>query len=258
MKIDFGKTAGDYGQHRAGFPDELFSRLANFGHGISGQRVLDIGTGTGSLGRGFARVGCHVVGLDPARAMLAEARRLDRLEDLHSDYLTARSECAPLAESQFDIVSAGQCWHWFDRPRTAREVRRLLKPEGHLIIAHFDWLPLPGNVVEATERLIERFNPSWTMAGGVGMYPQWLVDLGTAGFTHLESFSFDVDAPYSQEAWRGRIRASAGVSASLSPEEVAEFDEELRRQLVERGEPDELAIPHRVFALIGQSPEEIS
>lgn len=258
MKIDFGKTAGDYGQHRAGFPDELFSRLANMGHGVPGQRVLDLGTGTGSLGRGFARAGCQVVGLDPARPLLTEARRLDRLEGLGSAYLAAHSEDVPLADAQFDIISAGQCWHWFDRPRTALELRRLLKPEGHVVIAHFDWLPLPGNVVEATERLIERFNPSWTMAGGVGMYPQWLLDLGTDGFTNLQSFTFDVHAPYTQEAWRGRIRASAGVSASLSPDKVAEFDEELRKLLIVRGEPEQMAIPHRVFVLIGQSPKETS
>lgn len=255
VKIDFGKTAADYGQHRDGFPDVLFRRLANLGHGVPGQRVLDIGTGTGTLGRGFARAGCQVVALDPARPMLTEARRLDRLENLNSEYLTAQSENVPLAETQFDIVSAGQCWHCFDRPRTALEVRRLLKPQGHVVIAHFDWLPLTGNVVEATDRLIERFNLSWTMAGGVGMYPQWLLDLGAAGFIKLEPFSFEVDVPYSQEAWRGRIRASAGVSASLSPAKVAEFDEDLRRLLIVRGEPERLAIPHRVFALIGQTPD---
>src|SRR5918996_1531463 len=32
---------------------------------------------------------------------------------------------------------------------------------------------------------------------------------------------FDLEVPYSHEAWRGRIRASAGVGASLSPEGVA-------------------------------------
>ena len=60
MNIDFGKTAADYGAHRAGFPDALYDRLAAFGVGESGQRLLDLGTGTGTLGRGFARAGCRV------------------------------------------------------------------------------------------------------------------------------------------------------------------------------------------------------
>ena len=54
MQIDFGKTAQDYGRYRAGFPSALFDRLATFDIGTTGQRVLDLGTGTGTLARGFA------------------------------------------------------------------------------------------------------------------------------------------------------------------------------------------------------------
>lgn len=255
MKIDFGETAADYARHRAGYPAGLFERLACFGLGVPEQRVLDLGTGTGALGRGFARAGCNVVGLDLSQALLDEARRLDGLEALASEYLSAQAECVPLEDHQFDIVSAGQCWHWFDRPQAALEARRLLKPAGHMVIAHFDWLPLPGNMVEATEHLIEAFNPAWCMGGGVGMYPQWLVDLDTAGFVGIESFSFDEDASYSHEAWRGRIRASVGVAASLSSDEVEQFDQALQQLLVDRDEPEVMAVPHRVFAVVAQTPK---
>ena len=54
MGVDFGKTADDYAAHRAGFPRALFDRLAAMGIGRSGQRLLDLGTGTGTLARGFA------------------------------------------------------------------------------------------------------------------------------------------------------------------------------------------------------------
>ena len=54
-----------------------------------------------------------------------------------------------MASSAADLVTAGQCWHWFDQPRAIAEVIRLLKPGGQLVIANFDWLPLAGNVVEA-------------------------------------------------------------------------------------------------------------
>ena len=57
MKVEFGRTARDYGRYRAGFPDLLFEELAARGVGLAGQRVLDLGTGTGSLARGFARRG---------------------------------------------------------------------------------------------------------------------------------------------------------------------------------------------------------
>lgn len=144
MDIDFGKTAHDYGRYRAGFPDELFTRLAAFGIGVAGQRLLDLGTGAGTLGRGFARRGCVVTGLDPSEPLLEQAKQLDR-------------------------------------------------------------------------------------------------EAGVSTYTH--------------EAWRGRIRASAGVAASLSPEKVTRFDAELEQLLRERFPTDPLAVHHRAFALVCQSPE---
>ena len=44
VQIDFGKTAKDYGAWRPGFPDALFDRLAAFGAGAPGQKLLDLGT----------------------------------------------------------------------------------------------------------------------------------------------------------------------------------------------------------------------
>jgi hypothetical protein len=53
--VDFGKTASDYLMHRAGFPDSVFVRLKEAGVGTKNENVVNLGTGTGSLGRGFAR-----------------------------------------------------------------------------------------------------------------------------------------------------------------------------------------------------------
>ncbi|MCK5362405.1 MAG: class I SAM-dependent methyltransferase [Gammaproteobacteria bacterium] len=255
MKIDFGRTAGDYGRHRAGFPDALFDRLGAFGLNGPGLRVVDLGTGTGSLARGFARRGAEVVGLDPSRDLMAEARRLDGEAGVRIAYVAGRAERTGLAGGDFDLVAAGQCWHWFDRPRAAAEARRLLAPGGRLAICHFDWLPLPGNVVAATEALIEAHNPAWTLGGGDGLYPAWAEDAAGAGFGSIESFSFEKSVPYGHQAWRGRIRASAGVGGSLAPEAVATFDRALAALLAAEFLRQPLQVPHRCFALIAKTPE---
>jgi SAM-dependent methyltransferase len=248
--IDFGKTADDYSRYRAGFPAELFERLQTFGVGIPGQRLLDLGTGTGTLARGFARRGCMVTGLDPSLDLMTAAQRLDRETNSTISYVNAVAENTGLSSCAFDVVTAGQCWHWFDRPRAALESRRSLHPGGCLVITHFDWLPLPDNVVDATEQLILNHNPGWGMAGGSGLYPDWLADVALAGFRDIETFTFDTPTIYSHEAWRGRIRASAGISASLPPERVKSFDADLRDLLAQRFPSDPLEIPHRVFALV--------
>jgi len=255
MKPDFGATSDDYARHRAGFPESLFERLAARGIGMEGQSIVDLGTGTGSLGRGFARRGSRVIGIDPAEALLHAARELDARAGVSVEYRVARAEETGLPDAAFDVVSAGQCWHWFDRPRAAAEVERILEPDGILVIAHFDWIPLAGNMVRATEELIEHHNPDWKMGRGLGIHPWWLRDLGEAGYRGLETFSYDVEVPYTPEAWRGRIRASAGVGGSMTPEEVERFDEALAELLASRFPGAILEVPHRVFAVLARAPQ---
>jgi len=135
------------------------------------------------------------------------------------------------------------------------EAARLLRPDGQILITHFDWIPLPGNMVRATEELIERHNPDWRMGGGLGLYPAWLRDLGEANYRSIETFSYDLDVPYTPDAWRGRIRASAGVGGTLPPAAVEEFDTELAVVLAQNYPAAVLPVPHRVFAVIAKRPQ---
>jgi ubiquinone/menaquinone biosynthesis C-methylase UbiE len=253
-RIDFGKTAGDYAKHRAGFPETFFERLAATGVIRAGMKALDLGTGTGTVARGMAIRGLEVTGLDKSTALMEQAKLLDAEAGVAVRYVDRTAEATGFPGHAFDIVTAGQCWHWFKRDEAAREVRRILKPGGRLVIAHFDWIPLPGNVADATENLIRSYNDVWKLWGGTGMYPQWMRDLGESGFRQIESFTFDIDAPYSHEAWRGRVRASAGVGASMPPDRVAQFDADLAAILTEKF-PEPMTVLHRVFAAIGVSAE---
>ena len=86
--------------------------------------------------------------------------------------------------------------------------------------------------------------------GGV----RYLHDLALGGFESRESFVVDYDISYSHEAWRGRIRASAGVGASLGPEAVAAFDAEHTAMLARDYPMDPLPVPHRIVAAWGRKP----
>jgi len=249
---NFGKSAEDYSTYRAGFPESIFDRLAVLDIGLPGQTVVDLGTGTGSLGRGFALRGCDVTGVDPDPRMIAAAKTLDRQANVSIKYVEAKAESTDLDSGTADVVTAGQCWHWFDHPRAIAEVIRLLGPGSSLVIANFDWLPLAGNMVEATEALIIQHNPDWHFGGGIGMYPQYLPALGEADMQEIQTFSYDMDVPYTPEAWRGRIRASAGVAA-LDPDPAREFDARLGELLATRFPADVLAVPHRIFAIVARS-----
>ena len=252
--VDFGRSVANYAGYRAGFPGRLFRELAARGIGRPGQLIHDVGTGTGAMAFGLAPCGAAVSASDPSADMLAAAELHGKESGLQVDFRIGRAERIDAPDACYDVVTAGQCWHWFDRPEAAREICRVLKPGGTVLVAHFDWIPLPGNVVSATERLILECNPAWTLGGGTGLYPMWLEDLSRSGFEDLETFSFDEPVPYSHEAWRGRIQASAGVQATLDRREAAGLDRRLASLL--RRFADPCSVPHRCWAVTGKKPAQ--
>jgi SAM-dependent methyltransferase len=258
MNPDFGLTVDDYVRHRAPLPASLFERLRHLGIGLPAQAVVDLGTGTGNVAHELARRGCRVTGVDVSAPMLERARALGAAARIDVDYRVARAEDTGLPARSADVVIAAQCWHWFDRPAAAREIARLLRPDGLFVICNFDWIKLPGNVAHATAEVLSAHNPEWRRrySGGMGIYPEWLRDLGESGFRSMETFSYDVDVSYTPEDWRGRIRASSGVSATLPADKVAAFDRDLQAMLATRFPGDRLSILHRVFAAIARPPQE--
>jgi ubiquinone/menaquinone biosynthesis C-methylase UbiE len=248
----FGSAAKDYANHRKGFPDATFDELQKLGVGELNQAVLDIGCGTGTLARGFARRGCHVTGADLDQRMLHEAARLAHDEQLEITWLQAPAENTELPTSSFDAVTAGQCWHWFDQVKTISECARLLKPNGKLAVCWFDWIPLKGTVPGITEELIESHNPDWKL-GGIrardDYYELFKSTFTQHALTVVGEFDFIDNTTYSRISWRKRIQASAGI-VSLSSEKALAFDQELDQILLKEFGSSDLDTPHSVVSFV--------
>ncbi len=253
MSTNFGAAAQDYAQHRQGFPEPMWDRMPALGIRLAGASCVDVGTGTGALARGLAQRGARVVGLEPDVRMLKRARDLDRDSGLHVKYCAGSAESIPLSDASVDVVTAAQCWHWFDPDAAALEFARVARPGGSVLVAHFDWLPVPDSLALATEKLILKYNPSWQLSGGDGFHTSSLAHLRRAGFSKFETQSFEIDARYSPEAWRGRIRSSIGIAA-LEAAAVKCFDDEHKQLLNSEFPGENLAVLHRVFLLVGNLP----
>jgi SAM-dependent methyltransferase len=223
--IDWGKTSADYSVYRPGPPGSFYRKLLALDVGRSGQRILDLGTGTGVLARQFAQQGAAVAGIDISGEQIQAARSLADAEHLEIDFRVAPAEEAPFPDRSFDVITANQCWLYFDRKRAIPEIKRLLVEEGLLVISHFSWLPRVDRVAAASEKLVLEYNPQWSSAGYAGdspPLPRW----GEGIFDVKAFFYYDEPIHFTRDTWRGRIRACRGIGAALSPEEVQRFDEE--------------------------------
>jgi SAM-dependent methyltransferase len=228
--FDWGKTSADYSVYRPGPPESFYRKLLALDVGLEGQRILDLGTGTGVLARQFAQQGAVVAGIDISGEQIEAAKSLAEAERVDVDFRVAPAEEPPFADRSFDVVTASQCWLYFDKARAIPQVKRLLDEDGLLVVASFSWLPRLDSVAAASEKLVLKYNPQWSAADYVGDHqplPRW-----AEGSLKVKAF-FYYDEPihFTRDTWRGRIRASRGVGAALSAGEVERFDEEHGRLL---------------------------
>jgi len=253
--VDFGRYSEDYAEHRPGFPKSFYRRLDAI-FPIKGSRALDLATGPGTIALELAARGSSVVGIDISAGQVAAAQRVARKRNLSN---RARFEVADalstgLEAGSFDLVTAGQCWHWLDSDAAMAEAHRVLQPGGVLAIAHYSYLAEHSPVARDTEALILERNPSWSMAGWSGLFPESIDEVIRGGFELVEQFCYQEMEDFSHARWRGRIRTCNGVgSGGLSPSEVQRFDEDLRRLLLAKY-PDPLQVEHRVWCVVARRP----
>jgi SAM-dependent methyltransferase len=243
VEPDFSRTVTDYAAYRPAFPEGLFRRLTALGVGLPGQMVLDLGAGTGLMGRKLLERGCRVVFVDPSAELLGQS---------DGTQVQGRAEAIPFSDAVFDAVVVAQAWHWFDRAKAPREVRRVLKDGGRVAAAYQMPVPALGSVAWRTEQLILKHNPSWRHANSAGINGQVLRDFQAAGLVGIESFSFDLPVPMTRPQWRGFTRTSSAVGATMTESQIASFDRDHEQLLQTEAEP--VQILFRVFAAVAAKP----
>jgi ubiquinone/menaquinone biosynthesis C-methylase UbiE len=109
----------------------------------AGESVLDIGCGTGSLAivakRQVGESG-KVCGVDASPAMVARARSKAATSGVDVSFEVAVVESLPFPDARFDVVLSTLMLHHLPRQlrqQCLREVRRVLKPQGRLLIVDF-------------------------------------------------------------------------------------------------------------------------
>jgi ubiquinone/menaquinone biosynthesis C-methylase UbiE len=107
-----------------------------------GQRVLDLGcgTGAGTLLAKRMQPGIEIVGLDPDAKALARARKKAERAGLAIEFVQGFGDALPFADARFDRVISSFMFHHLEsdqKPAVLREIRRVLRPGGQLHLIDF-------------------------------------------------------------------------------------------------------------------------
>jgi SAM-dependent methyltransferase len=214
----FGSEAERYERTRPSYPKAMVEAILA---ASSGRDVLDVGIGTGISARPFRQLGCHVLGVDPDERMTEYASQSGLEVEI------AKFEKWDPAGRTFDVVIAGQTWHWVDPVAGASKAAGVLRPGGRIAL-FWNVMSYPPDLAKGFAAVYQRVVPEFPFfqnagaPGGPESYAPLLdkaVDgiRHTATFTEPERWQFDWVRTYTRDEWLDTVPTFGGHS--LIPQE---------------------------------------
>jgi ubiquinone/menaquinone biosynthesis C-methylase UbiE len=173
--------------------------------------MLDVGCGAGHLSFTLARHFQRVVATDLSPSMLATVRSAAALRQLPQiDVQQASAQALPFPDAHFDLVSSRySAHHWHDVPAALREMQRVTRPGGLMLMIDItgDESPLVDTHLQAIELLrdpshVRDYAPS-----------QWRSMLHAAGFDLQQEASWPTRLEFG--SWIERMRTPPDVAAVI-------------------------------------------
>lgn len=238
--FDWGKISLDYAKFRDIYPKEFYQKIIDRRLCMNGQSVLDIGTGTGVIPRNMHQYGAKWVGTDISENQIEQAKILSNGMDI--DYYAVAAEDINFPDNSFDVITACQCFWYFDHERVNPKFYRMLKEGGRILVLYMAWLPFEDKIARASEELVLKYNPNWSGAREK-IHPIFVPDCYNEKFELVYHEEYLLNVSFTRESWNGRMKACRGIGASLTETEIAMWEQEHLKLLAEIA-PEEFDILH--------------
>jgi SAM-dependent methyltransferase len=240
LAASFHDVAEAYDRGRPRYPRHVAQAIAE---ALGGPRVLDVGAGTGRMSEPLLAAGLDVVAVEPLDGMRAVLERTIGAERA----LAGRAEALPLADASVDGAIASDAWHWFDGPRAADELARVVRPGGGVVVqvSFLRWFDDGGDppawIVETAavlqrlwEAVAHPFLDGSRRPGGLEGHP---------AFEPMEVRNVPFEHRTDRAATMAHY-ASMSYISTLQPARRAEALRELEA-ILERNDVDVLDLPYR-------------
>ncbi|MDE5855043.1 MAG: methyltransferase domain-containing protein [Ruminococcus sp.] len=238
--FDWGKTSSDYAKFRDIYPLEFYQKITSRKLCMNGQNVLDIGTGTGVLPRNMYHYGAKWTATDISENQIEQAKFLSK--DMDIEYFTVPTENINFNDNSFDVITACQCFWYFNHEKIMPNLYRMLKSGGNILVLYMAWLPFEDKIAGASENLILKYNPEWSGSGET-IHPIAIPECYKEKFNLVYHEEYPIKVSFTHDSWNGRIKACRGIGASLTESEIAMWEKEHKKLLAEIA-PAEFEILH--------------
>jgi SAM-dependent methyltransferase len=235
-----------YAKYRPSYPAAAIDLLEARCGLRAGAVAIDLGSGTGILSALLLARGARVFGIEPNREMRHFSDRALTPGEFHSQPGTA--ECTAMPERFFDLLVAGQAFHWFNPGETRAEALRILKPGAWAALL---WNERPKGLVpflEDYEAVLRRYAPEYDAVsrlraeeGGIGRFFGHAPQLAT--FSNRQVFDF--------ESLAGRVMSSSYAPLPDRPEH-APLMAGLRVVFDRHQQDGKVVFPYRTLVYFGQ------
>jgi SAM-dependent methyltransferase len=129
IKSAFGRQASRFARSPVHTDPERLGRLLRLVDPRPGERALDVACGPGIVTDELQRAGMVAIGIDLTAEMLREA------SSRGGNYVRGDGVCLPFEDGAFDVVVCRNSFHHFADPQASlREMARVLRPEGRVVI----------------------------------------------------------------------------------------------------------------------------
>ena len=157
-------------------------------------------------------------------------------------YKAVAAEEMDFSADSFDVVTACQCFWYFDHERIMPNLYRMLKPGGKLLVLYMAWLPYEDEIAGKSEELVLKYSPAWSGARET-VHPIQISDCYNQKFNLVHHEEYRLNVHFTRDSWNGRMKACRGVGASLSKDELQAWESEHLKLLSEIA-PEEFDVKH--------------
>lgn len=206
-KQRFSHTVEYYVKYRPHYPEALIEILKKQGGLESGSVVADIGSGTGIFTKLLLENGCRVFAVEPNGEMQKAA--LMYLSDYDAiTHVKASAENTTLSDHSVDIITVAQAFHWFSPLVVKKEFKRILKPNGFLVLL-WNLREATSDFMQAYEALLQTFGTDYKAVCAEGLSEAAVQDFFLPGKVDIQVLPNEQVVDW--EGFRGRLLSTSYV-----------------------------------------------